>query len=81
LVAQIRNGQKNELLKTIDKLEIADSNIAASKEGQGTESDNMDKANKDLLRGMINMVDNLLNVNGVSIDDASILKRLSEPAL
>lgn len=80
LVAQIRNGQKNEILKTIDKLEISDSNQAASKEGQGTPDDNLNKANKDLLKGMVNMVDNLLNTNGVSIDDSSILKRLSEPA-
>ena len=80
LVALVRNGKKEELFKTIDKLEIADSNLAASHEGQGTDNDNLNKANKDLLKGMVNMVDDLLNTNGVSIDDSSILKHLSEPA-
>jgi hypothetical protein len=80
LVALVRNGKKEELFKTIDKLEIADSNQAASHEGQGTDNDNLNKANKDLLKGMINMIDDLLNTNGVSIDDSSILKHLSEPA-
>ena len=91
LIALIRNGKKDDFLRTIDKLETADSNLSATGyeiiDGEkvakpGTANDNQDKANKTVLRGMVNLIDNLLTINGVKMDDKSILSKLTEaPAL
>ena len=91
LIALVRNGKKDDFLRTIDKLETADSNLSATGyeiiDGekvakQGTPNDNQDKANKTVLKGMVNLIDNLLTINGVKMDDKSILSKLTEaPAL
>ena len=91
LIALIRNGKKEEFLKTINKLETADSNLSATGyeiiDGEkvakpGTETDNQDKANKTVLKGMVDLIDNLLTINGVKMDDKSVLSKLTEaPAL
>lgn len=91
LIALIRNGKKDDFLRTIDKLETADSNLSATSyeiiDGekvakQGTPNDNQDKANKTVLKGMVNLIDNLLTINGVKMDDKSILSKLTDaPAL
>ena len=86
LVALIRNGKKDDFLRTIKKLETGDSNLSATRhqvvDGKfqyqtGTEEDNQDKANKIVLEGMVNLIDNLLTINGVKMDDQSILSKLS----
>lgn len=85
LVALIRNGKKEDFLRTVKKLELDDSNLSATKheviDGQiqyqpGTETDNKDRANKVVLEGMVNLIDNLLTINGVKMDDQSILSKL-----
>ena len=91
LIALVRNGKKDDFLRTIDKLETADSNLSATGyeiiDGEkvakpGTPNDNQDKANKTVLKGMVNLIDNLLTINGVKMDDKSILSKLTEaPAL
>ena len=91
LIALVRNGKKDDFLRTIDKLETADSNLSATGyeiiDGEkvakpGTANDNQDKANKTVLKGMVNLIDNLLTINGVKMDDKSILSKLTEaPAL
>ena len=91
LVALIRNGKKDDFLRTIDKLETADSNLSATEyetiDGRqvpklGTSDNNQDKANKTVLKGMVDLIDNLLTVNKVKMDDKSILSKLTEaPAL
>lgn len=91
LIALIRNGKKDDFLRTIDKLETADSNLSATGyeiiDGEkvakpGTPNDNQDKANKTVLKGMVNLIDNLLTINGVKMDDKSVLSKLtSAPAL
>ena len=91
LIALIRNGKKDDFLRTVNKLETADSNLSATGyeiiDGEkvakpGTPNDNQDKANKTVLKGMVNLIDNLLTINGVKMDDKSILSKLTEaPAL
>lgn len=85
LVALIRNGKKDDFLRTIKKLEINDSNLSATdfemidgkaQYKQGTPENNKDKANKIVLEGMVNLIDNLLTINGVKMDDQSILSKL-----
>lgn len=91
LIALIRNGKKDEFLKTINKLETADSNLSATEyeiiDGEkvakpGTPDNNQDRANKTVLKGMVDLIDNLLTINGVKMDDKSVLSKLTEaPAL
>lgn len=91
LIALVRNGKKDDFLRTIDKLETADSNLSATGyeiiDGEkvakpGTANDNQDKANKTVLKGMVNLIDNLLTINGVKMDDKSVLSKLTKaPAL
>ena len=85
LVALIRNGKKDDFLRTVKKLEISDSNLSATDldiiDGQavykpGTSENNQDRANKTVLEGMVNLIDNLLTINGVKMDDQSILSKL-----
>ena len=85
LVAIIRNGGKEDLLRTLDKMELANSNLSATEyenvDGkavykQGTKENNQDKAAKDVMRQRIELIDSLLKSNGANIDDSSILKHL-----
>ena len=91
LIALVRNGKKDDFLKTINKLETADSNLSATEyetiDGEkvpkpGTPDNNQDKANKTVLKGMVDLIDNLLTINGVKMDDKSVLSKLTQaPAL
>lgn len=89
LVAIIRNGQKDDFLKTVSKLELNDSQLSARnyqiKDGvfnyqQGTQDDNLNLSAHKVLTDMVNTIEKVLNVNGAALDDDTILKHLTTDA-
>lgn len=89
LVSLIRNGEMEDFLKTIKKLELNDSTKSATQYEisdnkimykPGTETDNQNKATHDILEHAVRMINDLLTVNGANISDDSILKNLTQDA-
>jgi formylmethanofuran dehydrogenase subunit A len=89
LVAIIRNGEKEDFLKTIDKLEINDRNLSAvnseiidgKPHPKPLTSDSadvsLDAQNKQVMHQMVNMIDQFLTSGGAKVDDGSIMRELT----
>lgn len=84
LVYMVRNGEIGDFMKSLDKIELGNKRLSASKYTEhedgsivwdpGTKEDNQDKALKDAIRQQVSDIQQIINSNGLNISDDSFLK-------
>lgn len=82
LVYMGRNGQLENFLKQVDKMELGNKNLSATdfeiKNGQilfapGTETNNQDLFAKQAIKQQVQLIQNILEANGANLSDESFL--------
>lgn len=82
LVYMSRNGESDQFLKEVDKMQLGDKNLSATEVREidgvlmpspGTKENNQEVYIKRAIRNQVRMIDNILSANGASISDDSFL--------
>lgn len=88
LIYMVNNDQDEELIKSLDKMEIGNKHLSATKiidydaegnavYGEGTDKDNQDLFIKDFIKGQVKLVRDILTSEGAKISTTSLLNRLT----
>ena len=89
LLYMVNNGQEGDFLKSLDKMELGNKHLSAKtlldkndETGQavyaeGTKNDNQDKELKDVLRGQVQLLKNILDSEGARISTQSLINTLT----
>lgn len=83
IIYMIRNGEINNFLKQLDKMELANPYLSATEyetidgntiQSPGTETNNLDLYAKQVVRQQVEIIRNILEANGANLSDDSFLR-------
>ena len=88
LLYMVNNGKEKEFLESLDKMSLGNKNLSASKiidvdseghviYGEGSKDDNQDLEIKNLIKGKIKLIKDILDSEGARISKESLLNRLT----